>query len=109
VQVGTADRTGRNFDDSIARMFDFGIRNVVAANVAFTVPSQGLHFIGSVNPQNSDAPGDVPQRALCGLGVPALGGILRLLPYGLAADRQWFSAAMTPSRGGGRHDSVAGH
>ena len=45
VQVGAANRTSGHLDDGVPWMLNFGIRNFLAANVAFTVPSQGLHLL----------------------------------------------------------------
>ena len=43
VHIGAADRATRDFDDGVARVLDPGIRNVVAPNVLWTVPTQGFH------------------------------------------------------------------
>ena len=40
MKVGAADRARRDLDDRIARMFDFRIWDLFAANVAFAVPRQ---------------------------------------------------------------------
>ena len=45
VQVGAADRAGRDLDDGVARMFDFRIGNAVAAHVAFAVPDQCFQVV----------------------------------------------------------------
>ena len=39
VQIGAADGAGGHLDDGVARMLDFRIRNFLAADVAFAVPS----------------------------------------------------------------------
>ena len=38
MQVGTADGAGRDLDDRIASVLDLGIRNFLAAHVAFAMP-----------------------------------------------------------------------
>ena len=47
MKVGTANRAGGHLDDGIMRMLDLGIRNIVAAHIAFAVPSQCLHGVTS--------------------------------------------------------------
>ena len=46
VQIGTADRTGRNLDDRVAGMLDLRVRYAFAADVLFSVPGQCAHAIG---------------------------------------------------------------
>jgi hypothetical protein len=43
VEVRAAYGAGRYFDDGVARMFDAGIVNGFAANVAFPVPCKRFH------------------------------------------------------------------
>ena len=45
MQVGAADRAGRNLDDCVARMLNLGIRNGVDADVAFSVPTKCAHCV----------------------------------------------------------------
>src|SRR4051812_45418167 len=43
VQVRTADRTTGYLDDRITGALDFGVRDLVAANISRSVPTQSLH------------------------------------------------------------------
>jgi hypothetical protein len=42
-EIGTADRTARHFNDCIARIFDFGISDCVAADIFLAVPNESAH------------------------------------------------------------------
>src|SRR5208283_5136536 len=44
VQVGAADRAGRDLDDRVAAVLDFGVGNAFAADVALAMPGQSSHF-----------------------------------------------------------------
>ena len=39
VEIGAADRAGRDLDDRVARMFNFWVRNGVHADVALSMPA----------------------------------------------------------------------
>jgi hypothetical protein len=43
MEVGTADRAGRHFDDGVARMLDFRIGDGLTAQIVLAVPSQCFH------------------------------------------------------------------
>ncbi|MFK5596338.1 hypothetical protein ACFZ8E_04950 [Methylobacterium sp. HMF5984] len=43
MQIRSADRAARDFDDQIAIRFDLRIGDAVAANVFFPVPDEGSH------------------------------------------------------------------
>src|SRR5215213_8016385 len=46
VKIGTADRATRDFDDCIARIFDFGIGDRIAADIFLAVPNESAHAGG---------------------------------------------------------------
>src|SRR3954453_11247967 len=53
MKVRAANRATRYFYDRITRMFDFRIRNAVAANVFLTMPNKGLHIMPPRTPLRS--------------------------------------------------------